>query len=148
MSSLCVVKWPWCIPRPDKIYWYFLVYIFKCISNVNFSNFDPKSTKNSSKEFSWQKGSIGLSCNMAWPGHNELILWGLMTNSCFSKLSNCCFRWWWLVTWSAPRHYLDQCWLLCHSDPYQQNLNQNTIFIQENWFKNVIYKISAILSQP
>ena len=45
-------------------------------------------------------------------------------------------QWWDIVNWT-PRNKL------------QWNVNQNSyIFIQENTFKNVVWKIAAILSQP
>ena len=59
---------------------------------------------------------------------------------------------WWLVAWSAPSHYLNQCWNIVNSIPrnkLQWNLNQNSyIFSQENTFANVVCKVVAILSQP
>ena len=39
----------------------------------------------------------------------------------------------------------------CHFDPgtkFQWNLNQNTIFIQENAIENVVREMAAILSKP
>ena len=46
-----------------------------------------------------------------------------------------------LVTWPAPRHYLNQCWNIVNwslRNKRKWNLNQNLyIFIQENPFKNV-----------
>ena len=58
----------------------------------------------------------------------------------------------WLVAWSAPSHYLNQCrnivnWTL--RNKFQVNLNQNSyIFIQENVFENIVYEMAAILSLP
>ena len=58
----------------------------------------------------------------------------------------------WLVTWTAPSHYLNQCcnivnWTL--GNKLQWNLNQNSYnFIHENAFENVVRKLAAILSQP
>ena len=61
------------------------------------------------------------------------------------------FRWW-LVTWSAPSHYLNQCWNIVNwsiTNKLQWNFNcKYYIFIQENAFKNVGCEMSAILSQP
>ena len=62
-----------------------------------------------------------------------------------------CFRKW-FVAWSGPSHYLKQCrniikWTL--RKIIQLNFNRNSyIFIQENAFVNVVWKMSAILSRP
>ena len=51
-----------------------------------------------------------------------------------------------------PSHYLNQCWNIINWIPrnkLQLNLNRNLyIFIQENAFENVIWKMAAILVQP
>ena len=61
------------------------------------------------------------------------------------------FRWW-LVAWLAPSHYLNQCWNIVNwtfRNKLQWNLNWNLcIFIQENPFENVVWKMAAILSWP
>ena len=57
----------------------------------------------------------------------------------------------WLVAWSLPNHYLNQCWNIVSwtfGNKLQWNLNQNSyIFIQENAFENVVWKMAAILSR-
>ena len=60
----------------------------------------------------------------------------------------------WLITWSAvsaSSHYLNQCWNIINwtlRNKLQGNFNRNScIFIQENAFENVVWKIAAILSQ-
>ena len=54
--------------------------------------------------------------------------------------------------WTAPSHYLNQCWNIGNwtlRSIRQWNLNQNWyIFIQENGFENVVWKMAAILSRP
>ena len=48
---------------------------------------------------------------------------------CISKLCHHWFRWW-LGAWSAPTHYLNQCWYIVNwtlGNKFQWNLNQNTI---------------------
>ena len=49
-------------------------------------------------------------------------------------------------------NYLNQCWNIVNwtlRNKLQWNLNQNSyIFIQENVFENVVWKMSAILSRP
>ena len=51
-----------------------------------------------------------------------------------------------------PSHDLNQCWNIVNltiGNKFQWNLNQNLyIFIQGNVFENVIWKMSANLSQP
>ena len=47
-------------------------------------------------------------------------------------------------------HYLSQCWIVANWIPgnkFQWNLNQNTIFIQENAIENAVCKNSVILYQ-
>ena len=52
----------------------------------------------------------------------------------------------------APSHYLNQCWNIVNwtlGDNLRWNLNWNIyIFIQENVFGNVIWKMVAIFSEP
>ena len=54
----------------------------------------------------------------------------------------------WLVVWSAPSHYLNQSWNIVNwilRNKLQWNLNRNSyIFIQENAFENVVWKMAAI----
>ena len=61
------------------------------------------------------------------------------------------FRWW-LVAWSVPSHYLNQCWNIVNwtlGIKFQWNLNQNQyIFIQENAFENVVCEMAPISSRP
>ena len=60
------------------------------------------------------------------------------------------FRWW-LVAWSAPSHYLNQCWIVVKwtlRNKLHLIFNRNfNIFIQENAFESVVCEI-AILSRP
>ena len=61
------------------------------------------------------------------------------------------FRWW-LVAWTAPSHYLKQCWIIVNwtlRSKLQWNFSRNSnIFIEENPFQNVVWKMVAILSRP
>ena len=54
--------------------------------------------------------------------------------------------------WMPPNHYLNQSWNVVNwilGNQLQWYLNHNSyIFIQENAFENVVWKISAILSRP
>ena len=58
----------------------------------------------------------------------------------------------WLVAWSAPSHYLNQCWFIVNWNFWNKlhwNPNRNSyIFIQENAFENVVRKMTAILFRP
>ena len=58
----------------------------------------------------------------------------------------------WLVAWSAPSHYLNQCWNIVNwtmRNKLQWNFKQSsTIFIQENEFESVVCQTTAILSRP
>ena len=58
----------------------------------------------------------------------------------------------WLVAWPAPSHYLNQCWDIVNwtrRNKLQWNFNRNSyLFIQENAFQNVAWKMTAIVSRP
>ena len=74
----------------------------------------------------------------------------LAPHICVRELGQHWFRKW-LVTCSAPSHYLDQWWLvvnLTHRKKIQWNLNQNIQFlIHANIFENALCKMAAILSK-
>ena len=57
-----------------------------------------------------------------------------------------------VISWTAPSHYLNQCWNIVNWAPrnkLQWTLNRNSyIFIQEHAFENVVRKTTAILSPP
>ena len=61
------------------------------------------------------------------------------------------FRYW-LDAWPVLSHYLNQCWNIVNWDlgnKLQWNLSRNLcIFIKENAFENVFWKMLAVLSQP
>ena len=58
----------------------------------------------------------------------------------------------WLVAWSAPSHYLNQCWDIVNwilRNKLQWNINRNSnIFIQENESECVFCKIAFTLPRP
>ena len=58
----------------------------------------------------------------------------------------------WLVAWSAPSHYLNQCWNIVDSIlriKLQWNPRQNSfIFIFESVFENVVCEMASIWSRP
>ena len=69
----------------------------------------------------------------------------LVPHLCASESGQHGFRWW-LVAYSAPSHYINQCWIIInwiHMNKLQWNFNQSTkLFIHENAFEMV-----AILSR-
>ena len=56
------------------------------------------------------------------------------------------------IAWLAPSHYLNQCWNIVNwtsRNKLQWNFSRNSwIFIHQNPFENVIWKMAAILSWP
>ena len=100
--------------------------------------------------YNWKyptNAAFSLVCNRSTP----LIHWGRLMHICISKVTiigsdNV------LGAWSAPSHYLNQCWDIfhwTHENKFQWNFNQNSyIFIQENPFENIVCKMAAILSRP
>ena len=61
------------------------------------------------------------------------------------------FRYW-LVAWSAPSHYQNQCWNIVNEtlrNKLQWIFSHNSnIFIQENAFESVVCEKAAFLSRP
>ena len=63
-------------------------------------------------------------------------------------LSQSCQHWFrqWLGAYSAPSHYLNQCWVIVNGNlknKFKWNLNQNTRhFIHENALKFVVYEMA------
>ena len=57
----------------------------------------------------------------------------------------------WLVAWTAPSRYLNQCWNIVDMtlrNKLQWNINQNTkLFFHKNVFENVVCEMAAILSR-
>ena len=76
---------------------------------------------------------------------NSLTHWGRVTNICVVNLTT-------IGADQATSHYLNQCWNIVNlnlRNKFQWNLNRYSyIFIQENGFENVVWKMSAILSLP
>ena len=69
-------------------------------------------------------------------------------NSAPTKLGQHWFRYW-LVAYSAPSHYLNQCWFIATwtlRNKLQWNFNQSTkVFIHENAYENIVCAMAAIL---
>ena len=55
------------------------------------------------------------------------------------------FRWW-LVAWTTPGHYLNQCWSIVNCT--LRNKLQWNLKIQENAFENVVCEMASILFRP
>ena len=57
-----------------------------------------------------------------------------------------------LVAWTAPSHYLKQCWIIVDwtlKNKFQWHLNRNSnILIQENALEHVVCELASILSRP
>ena len=72
----------------------------------------------------------------------------LLPHISVSELGQRWFRWW-LVVYSAPSPYLNQCWVIVNwtrRNKLQWNFNQNTnVFIQENASENIVCGMAAIL---
>ena len=63
----------------------------------------------------------------------------LVPHICVSKSGQHWFRSW-LVAYSAPNHYLNQCWVIVNwtlMNKLQWNLNQNTKFFIKNMHMNI-----------
>ena len=95
-----------------------------------------------------------LSDCTALPSFNltpvKLINLPLLLHICVSELGQHWFRYL-LVTYSAPSHYLNQCWVIANwtlSNKLQWNFNHNSkLFIHENASKNIVCEMVAILSR-
>ena len=81
--------------------------------------------------------------------HYPLTHLPLVPHICVGELGQHWFRWW-LVAWSAPSHYLNQCWNIGNSNlrnKFQWNLTPNShIVIHENASENIVCEM-AILSR-
>ena len=73
-----------------------------------------------------------------------------MPHICISESGQHWFRWW-LVTYSAPSHYLNQCCVIVNwklTNKLQWNFNQNTNFlIHEIASEKIVCEMVAILSK-
>ena len=73
-----------------------------------------------------------------------------MPHICVSESNQHWFRQW-LVAYSAPSHYLNQCWIVVNWSPrnkLQWNFNLNSkLFIHKNVSGNIVCEIAAILSR-
>ena len=80
--------------------------------------------------------------NRKYTSNCHLTHWGRVTHICVSQL----------ITIVSDNDYLKQWWnivIWTRGKKFKGNLNRNLyIFIQENAFENVVWKMSAILSRP
>ena len=90
----------------------------------------------------WNKSSFIVK-NVKETQVYDLTLWGRVTHICVSKLS---------ILGSDKSHYLKQCWIMINwtlRNKLQWHFNTNSnIFIKENPFQKVVWKITSILSRP
>ena len=83
----------------------------------------------------------------AYMQHSALTHWGRVIHICVGNLA---------IIGSdnglSPGHYLNQWWNIVNwtlKNKHQWDFNRNSyIFIQENAFENVVWKMAAILSRP
>ena len=73
-----------------------------------------------------------------------------VTHICAGKVGHHLFRWW-LIAWSAPSRYLNQCWNIVNwtrRNNFQRNFDRKSnIFIQQNAFEDVFCEMAVILSR-
>ena len=86
--------------------------------------------------------SIGRS--LVYLTHFPLVPYICVSGSCQH-----CFRQW-LVTYSVPSHYLNQCWVIItwtRRNKLRWNFSQKSkFFIYKNAFENVVYEMAPIFS--
>ena len=84
-----------------------------------------------------------------WSMDNEITHFPLVLHICINELGQHWFRKW-LVTYSAPSHHLNRCWVIVYwnlRNKFQWNFNQNTkLFIHENPSETIVCQKTAILS--
>ena len=102
-----------------------------------------------------EQGINSHGSDPALPEYSDLSTllthWGRVTHICVSKQGHHRSRKW-LVAWSASSHYLNRWWNIVNwtlRNKVQWNRKQNScIFIQENAFENVVWKMAVFLSRP
>ena len=101
----------------------------------------------------WHHRNPCANCLFSHSGHvlPNLTHLPLVPHTCVSEEDQHWFRKW-LVAYSAPSHYLNQCWVIVNWtlwNKLQWNFNQNTkLFIPENASENIDCEMAAILSRP
>ena len=93
----------------------------------------------------WKQSTMYRSWKTYMNGLTHLLI---VLHICVSKSCHHWFRWW-LVAYSAPSHYVNQCWVIVNwilGNKLQWNFNQNIkLFIHENATENIVCKMAAIL---
>ena len=117
--------------------------VFLCgvrlLNEASFASFNGLAPK---------RGSY-MCCKVGHP-HRMAILTHLpqVPHICFIESGQHWFRQW-LVAYSAPSHYLNQCWVIVNwtlRNRLQWNFNQNTkLFIHENASENIVCEMATIL---
>ena len=147
------IQWSLVVPLTKGQFWrtcllllFLLLMIMFTVTQWHHSNWlkcdiliivDIKGLPRSIQE--WQ--SIHLLFKYSWMkvllGGNTVGLThcGRVSPSCIKNLSWHWFRLW-LVAWSAPSHYLTQCWIIVNLTP------------RKKAFENVIYSMLVILFRP
>ena len=78
--------------------------------------------------------------------------WGRKTHICVTKLTSIGSDNGLPPSWTAPSHYLNQCWNIVNwslRNKLQWKFNRNSnIFIHENAIESVVCEMAAIFSQP
>ena len=81
-----------------------------------------------------------------------LTHWGRVTHICVGNLTIIGSDNGLIVAWTAPSHYLNQCWNIVNwtlRNKLQWNFNRNSnIFIQQNALQNGVCEMASILSRP
>ena len=98
----------------------------------------------------WTSCSANNKQNTTAPHNWPLTHLPLVPHLCVSD-SNQHWSRLWLVAYSAPSLYLNQCWVIVNwnlRNKLQWNLNLNTnLFIHKNVFRNVVCEMASILSR-
>ena len=97
----------------------------------------------------WEK-SQGILFHIMINRHYHHLILPLVSHICISESGQHWLRYW-LVVYSAPSHYLNQCWVIVNwilRNKLQWNFNQNTkLFIHKIAFENIVTEMAAILSR-
>ena len=95
----------------------------------------------------WMSCTEAMTSNIEW----QLSYRALMMTVCISEIGFCWFRYW-LVACFMPHHYLKQDCFIFNWTPRHNlhwNLSHSTIiFLQENAFKEILFKMLPILPRP
>ena len=103
------------------------------------------------QDITWTNADQALWWHMVSLGQNELTHWGWVIHKCVNNLTNIA-SYNGLLPGLPPSHYLHHCWNIVNwtlKNKLYWNFYWNSyIFIQENAFENVVWKMTATLSRP